>query len=416
MRAAENLAEFQPIARKSIIVKSLFLLLLHFSTLLLLPAGFSAADRALKAGWWAMPRGLLLVSALLAALLLAVAWAGSDESHAQRELAEAPCSPLIRNPAAVRSAAEQARGLLKQWDSSVPIKDRLPVMILFSRGFTRTDSSRLEWLRCALLKLQKHLLSTTPADIYVWTLNTTTSTPIIPSWLTPSAFPRVNVITIPEESWRIPCGLYHDSKWVVRKHFDIDYYLMGRWRLAFSLDFAKEMGYEYHLQFDDDAMLNANIPYNMISKFREKNTDVGFFSDFIGEVPHVVQGLTDLTYFWLKVSRYTPEGPILKHLRPPALSSLTTDGWDRMYHPGYFLAFSLSFYFRDDVQDYLTTILRSGKDIEGRWQEQSVMNMMGLLFVPEARTWVMQEVGIGHDRHRRGNFENWCVKTGLITL
>lgn len=42
-------------------------------------------------------------------------------------------------------------------------------------------------------------------------------------------------------------------------------------RLTFSLDFAKEMGYKYHLQFDDDAMLNSKIQYNIVDKFKENN-------------------------------------------------------------------------------------------------------------------------------------------------
>eukprot|EP01039_Chlorochromonas_danica_P000673 gene670-728_t len=297
---------------------------------------------------------------------------------------------------------------------NVPIKDRLAIMILFSRGFSQSSNGRLEWLHCTLLKLQKYLQANTPADIYIWTLNTTSSIPVIPNWLTPEAFPRVNIITIPTEVWRIPCELKDDSQWVVRKHFDIDYYLMGRWRLAFSLDFAREMGYSYHLQFDDDAILNAPIPYNIVQRFRENNYDMGVFSDHIGEVAHVVAGLCELTYFWLRVSRYQPAGALLKHVRPPTLAGLAEGGWDRMYHPGYFIIFSVEFWFRDLVQDYLTTILRSGKDIEGRWQEQSVMNMMRLLFIPEDKLWIMQEVDIGHDRHKRGNFHAWCVKTGFL--
>lgn len=362
-----------------------------------------------------MKAALYLLIGSLVLLCSVISSNGHTNDSDSRRLADNPCSPLIRNPDAVKSAASQAQELLKHWDGAVPIKDRLAVMILFSRGFTKSDSSRLEWLRCALLKLQRNLQTTTPADVFIWTLNSSSVVPIVPAWLTAAAFPRVNVIAIPEEAWRIPCELKPDSQWVVRKHFDIDYYLMGRWRLAFSLDFAKALGYDYHLQFDDDAMLNAPIPYNIVTRFRDKSYDIGVFSDLIGEVAHVVAGLPELTYYWLKMNRHTVQGALLKHLRPSALSALTTDGWDRMYHPGYFLLFSVSFWFREDVQDYLTAVLRSGRDIEGRWQEQSVMNMIGLVFVPEERYWVMQEVDIGHDRHKRGNFDSWCVKTGLIT-
>lgn len=322
-----------------------------------------------------------------------------------------------RNPAPVKQAATRARDLLQQHQDSSQIKDRVAIMILFSRGLSSNNrnSNRLEFLHCALLKLQKNLLSQTNADIYIWALNSTENPIVIPSWLNSKDFPRTFVMELPADAWKIPCGLISEKQWTVRKHFDIDYYLMGRWRLTFSFDFAKEMGYEYHLQFDDDAMLNQPVPYNIVQKFNENGYSMGVFSDHIGEVAHVTLGLPELTYYWLKVAHYTPRGAIVQHLRSKDINSLNSENWDRMYHPGYFLLVRVSFWFKDEVQDYLTTVLRSGKDIEGRWQEQAVMNMMRLIFVSEKELWVMNEVDIGHDRHKRINFENWCVKTGLIT-
>jgi hypothetical protein len=39
---------------------------------------------------------------------------------------------------------------------------------------------------------------------------------------------------------------------------------------------------------------------------------------------------------------------------------------------------------------------------------------MRLVFIPEERLLVMNDVDIGHDRHKKENFQAWCVKTGLI--
>ncbi len=325
------------------------------------------------------------------------------------------CQVNPRNQIPVRKAAEVAKTFLQP--SDVPLQKRLLIMILFSRGFSskNVNSNRLEFLHCALLKLQKHLMNSTPADIFIWALNSTESPITVPSWLTPQAFPRTHVIELPSEAWKIPCGLSEERSWVTRKHFDIDYYLMGRWRLTFSLDFAKEMGYEYHLQFDDDAMLNTNIPFNIITELDKRGTSMGVFSDHIGEVAHVTLGLPELTSYWLKINKYQPKGNLLQHIRGNNLQAFNSDTWDRMYHPGYFLIVKVSFWFSSEVQDYLKTVIRSGRDIEGRWQEQAVMNMMRLVFVSEKELWVMNEVDIGHDRHKRVNFENWCVKTGLIT-
>jgi hypothetical protein len=326
------------------------------------------------------------------------------------------CAMNPRNPVPVKEAATKAKEVLAEQPSSVPIGERLAVMILFSRGFSSANqkSSRLEFLHCALLKLQKYLMSQTNADVYIWALNSTSNPISIPTWFNAKDFPRTFIMELPSEAWKIPCGLSSEKNWVVRKHFDIDYYLMGRWRLTFSLDFAKEMGYEYHLQFDDDSMINTMIPYNIIAKFQESKYNMGVFSDLIGEVSHVTLGLPELSYYWLKVNHFTPKGQIVANLRNKDLNSLNSDNWNRMYHPGYFMIFRVSFWFSWEVQDYLTTILRSGRDIEGRWQEQAVMNMIRLLFVGEKELWVMNEVDIGHDRHKRANFENWCIKQGFM--
>jgi hypothetical protein len=101
-------------------------------------------------------------------------------------------------------------------------------------------------------------------------------------------------------------------------------------------------------------------------------------------------------------------------VNPPNMEGVTSAGWNRMYYPGYFIIINTDFWFQSEIQDYLTTVFRSGRDIEGRWQEQAVINMMRLVFVPEPQLYLMHEVDIGHDRHNRKHFEAWCVNTGLI--
>lgn len=105
----------------------------------------------------------------------------------------------------------------------------------------------------------------------------------------------------------------------------------------------------------------------------------------------------------------------MKHLQPRNINGLSSDGWDRMYHPGYFIIFHIDFWYQNEVQDYLLTIFKSGRDIEGRWQEQAVMNMIRLVFIPYKQLWVMNDIDIGHDRHTKSNFDNWCIKSGILT-
>ena len=75
----------------------------------------------------------------------------------------------------------------------------------------------------------------------------------------------VYTMEIQREAWFVS-SLANDTSWVGRDAFDLDYYLTGRWRLTFSLDFAHQMGYKYHLQLNDDTIINNKIGYNFIDK------------------------------------------------------------------------------------------------------------------------------------------------------
>lgn len=330
------------------------------------------------------------------------------------------CNPHFHNTEAVDSTVLKAKELLNRFPSDVPIKDRLAVMILFSRGFRSQNgagANRLNYLHCALKQFLNRAGKYTPVDIYIWVLeNEDAANPLtIPSWLNSTAFPRVNVIPIPRETWRIPCGLMHESKWNLRKHFEVDYYLMGRWRLTFSLDFARAMGYDYHMQLDDDAVLLGDVNFNMVEKMRSSSIDMAVSSDIIYENTHVVLGLAELTNFWIRMNKYEPKGNLFAHCKPPNLSGLTSETWDKSYHPGFWFITSVPWWFSEQPQSYLETVLRSGKDVEGRWQEQGVMNMMRQVMIPESNVLVMN-VDIGHDRHRKSNFVNWCEKQGYAAI
>jgi len=237
---------------------------------------------------------------------------------------------------------------------------------------------------------------------------------MLPSWIqNKTAYPVTYVLPIVNSTWLVPCGLRDDSQWPLRKHFNVEYHVMGRWRLTFSFDFVKAMGYKYYLQFDDDAMLNNYLDFNIVERFTNSSLMMGVFSDSIGEVAHVASGIAELTRYWLTISKYVPEGLIFEHVTPKSIEGLHSQtgsqrGWDRYYHPAYFFVVSIDFWYSSLVQDYLATILKTGRDVEGRWLEQLVQNMIRLIFVPAHKLWVMNEVDIGHDRHKRQNFIAWC--------
>ena len=137
------------------------------------------------------------------------------------------------------------------------------------------DDDRSKFLKCSILKLQKNLLPSTPSDIFLWVPENATrylplwlsrltnvyilpietevifhsyfllSPPPIhtdPSFLDTSAISRIFLTN--NQAWNVPTGqLSNDTNWVGRDAFELDYYLTGRWRLTFSLDFAYQMGY-----------------------------------------------------------------------------------------------------------------------------------------------------------------------------
>ncbi len=228
---------------------------------------------------------LLLVMVLLCTRVIT----GSDGQTVVSD-----CNNYHHNLDSVSVSVGKAHAKLNNTLSTVPIANRLIVMILFSDGFMShshhssshksNSHGRQDFLHCALLKLQQHMMKLTTADIFIWNLNRNGSQAIVvPSWLNSTAFPRVHVMEIEPETWRVPCGLVNDSQWAVRDHFSLDYYLMGRWRLTFSLDFARAMGYRYHLQFDDDALLNEPVRYDLVRKMSEKGGyHMGVLDDPVG--------------------------------------------------------------------------------------------------------------------------------------
>jgi hypothetical protein len=222
--------------------------------------------------------------------------------------------------------------MVENFPTSVPIEGRLAIMILFSGGFD-PNSKQIPFLKCALNKLKANLMPSTTADVFIWVPEGSEQINR-PEWLNEKEYPRVHVIGMPKITWEIPCGLIPDEQFAMRDHFTLDYYRMGRWRLTFSMDFVKEMGYKYKLQFDDDAMLQNQQNYDIVAKM--KDFDMGVFSDHIGEPVHVVAGLPELTKYWLYVNHYNPKGALMDHINPKddKFTGLTTEGWDRMYHPG----------------------------------------------------------------------------------
>ncbi len=324
------------------------------------------------------------------------------------------CTSHTHHPLSISKSVALAKSYLKKSLTPVLIQDRLVVMILYANGFYHPDKLRNRdiYLECSLRSLIRNAMVSTVLDIFVWVPLTSMSK--IPFWLTKAQFPRVFVMPMDRETFLAPCGLINDSLWAKRWDFEVDYYIMGRWRLTYGLDFAKEMGYKYHLQFDDDSYILSPISFVMVKTMRG-SYDMATIHYTMHEGPELLLGLAEMAKEWIVRTNFTVVGPLFENFDGSSLDQLTTYSWNRIYYRGFFVITSVDYYFSEPVQDFLSVVVKSGKDVEGRWQEQGVMNMMRLLFVPKSRHFKFpEELVIEHDRLEISNFNKWCKGGGYV--
>lgn len=341
------------------------------------------------------------------------------------------CSREIYHPEAVESAVRKANQELQPIfakNRSNP-QDRLAVMVLFSDGFhTNTTERRIRQnlLHCSLLRLKTHLVNIA-LDVFLWVRNTTEYPLVRPAWLDKKEFAHVHLMTIEEDTWKLPCHLPPRVTWVFNKHLHDGYYQMGRWRMAFAQAFVRAMGYRYFFQFDDDSILLNSLNSSIVQQMNKKPAVLAVNQNFYqAENAEVVVGLADLTRDWMKFRSYNAKGGFWSHVKlhekekgkdpkkvskPPQLLE-----WDHLYYRGNYILWDVNFWFRPDVQDFVHYVLVSNKDITQRWQEQAVMNMVRLVFVPEKQI-LKLHVHLGHGRYNHNEtYRQWCRSVGIEPL
>jgi hypothetical protein len=152
------------------------------------------------------------------------------------------------------------------------------------------------------------------------------------------------------------------------------------------------------MQYDDDAAVNDDISFNLVEHLDKNNMKmVVVGTDGGHDHTEVLDGLAELTKFWLEISKYKPpEDFYSRFSNYNENHQLETENWNRDIYCGYFYLLSVELWFEDLPQDFLTTVLRSGRDIEGRWQEQAVMNMFAQLFIPKSQVYHLAREMISH--------------------
>jgi hypothetical protein len=65
-----------------------------------------------------------------------------------------------------------------------------------------------------------------------------------------------------------------------------------------------------------------------------------------------------------------PLGELFDHLSPNNMDGLSTEGWDRVQYSGSFQLIDVRFWYDEVVQNFVQLVLKTGSDMEQRWQEQ----------------------------------------------
>jgi hypothetical protein len=268
--------------------------------------------------------------------------------------------------------------------------DTLAVMMVFSfeleQPFTMKSVKRLAHLHCSLLRLARNVAPHTKLDVYLWVAEAEMHR------LPPVFFNlplNVNVLPIPKSSWEQPSGSRYNSQWTHGSQSHVDYFLMGRWRNTFGLSFVRAMGYQYMLQLDDDSFITDPIQFDIVSRFREEDCVMGIRQTMQLEDEDIVRGLPEFVRYWMITRNYTsPIGRLYNHTYPHNISGVFSGGWDRIIFLSCFLVLDVNFWYHEVVQDFVNVVLKTGSDLEQRWLEQSVQNMVRLLFVPDENLFV----------------------------
>jgi hypothetical protein len=253
----------------------------------------------------------------------------------------------------------------------------LAIMILFTYGLT--DKTNLKQLHCNIHLLQLHMSPYTPIHIYIW-LGKYNIGDNLPYWMI-NKYDNLFIMPIDKEIWKICNHQLLRPSWM-------DYYIMGRWRLLFQPYFIYHMNYNYFLQLDMDTFLTNKIEFNILDIMISKSIYFSTTNKIYKMDPlEVLNGLAEFTRFWIVTKQYNVKGGLYETTNPSSIQGLYTNidnnyGWNRYIYGAYFMLFDINqFWFDSDAQDYLFSILRAGYDVEQRWLEQGVENMMMLLFI-----------------------------------
>lgn len=265
---------------------------------------------------------------------------------------------------------------------------RLAVCLLAGKGE--------ENLCTALINFKDHLLVNNAVDIFVFSLDQQ-----LEEKMQKACGPSVhqatkeNVFFLPlAVEWRTPVEAEDPSLWGGGgpERFTDAYRRMGHWRLFFQFEFARQLGYKYVLQVDDDSVFSEPVP-NLVDFMSTRNITLAG-RNLVKDLDFVMMGLAELARYFIVTESFHPT-QLFDHCSPKNIDGLTTERWDREVIYGNLVVYNLDMWFQEPIQRFLRLVQRSGGHFRYRWNEQAVVGMIWQMFV-KAQEFHLFDFGYNH--------------------
>ncbi|KAG2430898.1 hypothetical protein HXX76_009871 [Chlamydomonas incerta] len=309
--------------------------------------------------------------------------------------------------AAAAAAASRTAGLqVSAWDAAANA-DKLAAVVLLT-DLDYKSANRTSMLHASLRLAEAHLLPTTPAVFYIFTV--ADQRPLLAAGLQDILGEQqrgsewVRLLAVPRESWVLPEAANDTKLW--HGHWNQNYRLMGDWRLSFMPQFARAMGHRYVLQMDDDSYIVGPVGRNLVQLFDRRRLALGV-QKLLRDPPLVTWGLPELAKYFIITHQVRPT-TLFQHCDPPGLQGLYSaldetryiapdavalgemfegiprrGGWDRTVLNGNCVMISLDFWFSSLVQRFVQLCRASGGSVMYRWNEQAVLGMVAQIFASQ---------------------------------
>lgn len=190
-------------------------------------------------------------------------------------------------------------------------------------------------------------------------------------------------LPIPYSYWKIP-DFVNASEQSRNSWHSLDkgvgYRHMCRWYSHGLFLYLNKAGYKWLLRLDDDSIVQS--PITDVVQLMTSNKKVYGFRTWLYDDPSVTYGIAEITRFFIVEEKMTPTW-LYKHCKPPNLSGLTSESWNRGYFYSNFYVTEIAFWVQPQVQRYLRLVDASGGYYKFRWGDTIVQTMVAGLFLNE---------------------------------